>query len=113
MPRFLRAAWGDRETYDKAAEEIYAERYRSTAEAASRYYRDWLVHEAARGPHGRLKVPARLLYGTRDPLGAAGARDFERFGDDDQLIWLEGCGHFVPEERPGEVADAVRALAVL
>ncbi len=107
VPRILRAAWGDRETYDRAAEEIYTERYRVTAEAASRYYRDFLVHEAARGPHGRLEVPTHLLYGTRDPLGLAGARGFERYG---KLTLLEGCGHFVPEERPADVADAVTSL---
>src|SRR4051794_26669055 len=28
VPRILRAAWGDRETYDRAAEPIYADNYR-------------------------------------------------------------------------------------
>ena len=38
----MRGAWGDRETYDRAAEPIYAEPYKTTAHAASQYYRQFL-----------------------------------------------------------------------
>jgi pimeloyl-ACP methyl ester carboxylesterase len=112
VPRLLRAAWGERATYDPAAEEIYAERYRdpARAEAASRLYRDFLLREAGRTRLPRLRIPARLLQGTRDPLGTALARGLDRHGDDARTELLDGCGHFVPEERPDAVADAVRAL---
>jgi pimeloyl-ACP methyl ester carboxylesterase len=108
----LRGAWGDRATYDRAAEDLYAARYAEPrrAEAASRYYRDFLLHEALRFPGGRLRVPTRLLFGRRDFLGTATALGLERHGDDARTILLDGCGHFVPEERPAEVAEAVRAL---
>ena len=107
VPQFLRRAWGERSTYDADAEEIYAAAYRAPerAEAASRYYRTFLIHEARSPVRGRLEVRTRLLYGERDPLGVALARGFERRGE---LSILEGCGHFVPEERPAEVAAAVR-----
>jgi len=50
-----------------------------------------------------------LLQGTKDPIGTALSTGLERHGDDARTILLEGCGHFVPEERPAEVAAAVRA----
>jgi pimeloyl-ACP methyl ester carboxylesterase len=115
-PRMIRAAWGDMATYDAEAVEIFAAAYRepARAEAASRYYRDFLTREAATAVNEargqRLEVPTRLLYGTRDPLGTALAEGLERHGEDARTELLEGCGHFVPEERPAEVAAAVRAV---
>jgi pimeloyl-ACP methyl ester carboxylesterase len=113
VPRILRAGWGDRSTYDQEAERVYAAAYRKPgkAEAASRYYRDFLVKELLRGPVGELKVPTRLLQGRKDPIGTAVASGLERHGG--KTILLDGCGHFVPEERPQDVADAVRELAGL
>jgi pimeloyl-ACP methyl ester carboxylesterase len=115
VPRILRVAWGDRATWDDAAAEIFAAGYREPdrAEAGSRYYRTFLTRETpptlwARGR--RLAVPTRLLFGTRDPLGTALAQDLDRHGDDARTQFLAGCGHFVPEERPAEVAAAVRAV---
>jgi pimeloyl-ACP methyl ester carboxylesterase len=112
VPRLLRAAWGDRETYENAAERVYQDAYRAPgkAGAASRYYREFLVFEALRWPGGRLEVPTRLLQGVRDPIGTAVARGLEEHGDDATTVLLEGCGHFVPEERPLAVADAVREV---
>jgi pimeloyl-ACP methyl ester carboxylesterase len=110
--RILRSAWGDKETYDRAAEPIYAEPYRSTADAASNYYRQFLLHELMRGPSGRLQVPTRLLQGRKDPIGTKLATGLERHGDDARTILLDGCGHFVPEERPADVARAVLEIGV-
>jgi pimeloyl-ACP methyl ester carboxylesterase len=116
VPAFLRAGWGAMATYDAAAADVFAAAYRDPlrAEAASRYYRDFLTRESAtaaievRGK--RLEVRTRLLYGTKDPLGTALAEGLERHGADARTELLEGCGHFVPEERPAEVAAAVRAV---
>ncbi|WP_051324367.1 alpha/beta fold hydrolase [Candidatus Solirubrobacter pratensis] len=93
-------------------DEVFIAAYREPrrAEAASRLYRDFLLHEALPGVRGRLTVPTRLLYGTRDPLGTAFAEGLERHGDDARTILLEGAGHRVPEERPEAVASAVREL---
>jgi pimeloyl-ACP methyl ester carboxylesterase len=110
VTRILRAAWGDRETYDRAAEAIFAEPYKTTAGAASQYYRQFLARELFRGPTGRLTIPTRLLQGQRDPIGTRLAEGLDRHGDDALTLLLEGCGHFVPEERPADVAAAVRSL---
>jgi len=110
VTRILRGAWGDRETYDRAAEPIFAEPYKTTAGAASQYYRQFLTRELLRGPSGRLTIPTRLLQGRRDPIGTRLAEGLDRHGDDALTMLLEGCGHFVPEERPADVAAAVRSL---
>jgi pimeloyl-ACP methyl ester carboxylesterase len=117
VARMHKAAWGDRSTYDPAAVEVFAAVYRepARAEASSRLYRDFLVHEVpARLRRGaeprRLAVPTRLLFGRRDPIGTAMASNLERHGDDARVEYLEGCGHFVPEERPEAVAAAARAV---
>ena len=59
----------------------------------------------------RLPMPARLLIGEHDPLGAVLAAGFERRGEDAAYEIVPGAGHFLPEERPALVAD--RALALL
>jgi pimeloyl-ACP methyl ester carboxylesterase len=94
---------------------VFVETYRDPrrAEAASRLYRDFLLREALAGVRGRLSVPTRLLYGTRDPLGTAFAHGLERHGDDARTVMLDGAGHRIPEERPDAVAAAVRELALL
>jgi pimeloyl-ACP methyl ester carboxylesterase len=112
-----RAAWGDPATF--APEEVapFTETYRepARAEAGSRLYRDFLLREVPANARGRfagerLRIPTRLLFGEREPLGVELAEGLERHGDDAQVEILPGCGHFVPEERPAEVAVAARGL---
>lgn len=57
-----------------------------------------------------LGVPALVLWGDRDPFfpTAVAERTARALGA--ELRILEGCGHFVPEERPAETADAIAAL---
>jgi pimeloyl-ACP methyl ester carboxylesterase len=115
--RMLRGGWGDRDTWDEEAAGSYAavQSQHEKARAGSRMYRTFVTRElgpvAAGGFRGkRLGVPSRLVIGRRDPLGAHLADDFEHHGDDARAEVLEGCGHFVPEERPDAVADRARAL---
>jgi pimeloyl-ACP methyl ester carboxylesterase len=115
MPRLaakaLRAMVGDGPDPGGTAEFVATYREPRRAQAASRFYRDFLRHEATSPVRGRLTLPTRLLYGTRDPLGTDFAEGLERHGDDARTIMLDGCGHRVPEERPQAVADAVRELS--
>jgi pimeloyl-ACP methyl ester carboxylesterase len=114
---FHRAGWGDRITYEPEAVEAFVARYRepAVAGAGSRYYRDFLTREVVGPAAGefkgrRLALPVRLLYGARDPLGTALAEGLERHGDDARTELLEGCGHFVPEERATDVAATIREV---
>jgi len=63
------------------------------------------VERAARS----LRVPATVLWGERDPFFAVtvGERTAEALGA--SLCLLPGCGHFVPEERPDALTEAVLA----
>src|SRR5205814_2253388 len=117
VAKMHRAAWGERATFDADAVEVFAATYRDDgrAEASSRYYRDLLTRELPGQLRGgfrgrRLAVPTRLLFGARDPLGTGLAAGLERHGDDARVEYLDGCGHFVPAERPEAVAGAARAV---
>jgi pimeloyl-ACP methyl ester carboxylesterase len=115
--RMLRGGWGDKDTWDEEAAESYmaVQRQPERARASSRMYRTFLTREAGPIAAGsfagrRLGVPTRLVVGRRDLLGPALLDGFERHGDDAAAEVLEGCGHFVPEERPDVVADRARTL---
>jgi pimeloyl-ACP methyl ester carboxylesterase len=118
VEKLHRVAWGERSTFDAEAVSTFAASYSNPAhaEASSRLYRDFLVRELPGQLAGdmrgrRLRLPTRLLFGERDPLGTAMAAGLERHGDDARVEYLERCGHFVPEERPEAVAAAARAVA--
>ncbi|MFO0634543.1 MAG: alpha/beta hydrolase [Nannocystaceae bacterium] len=68
-----------------------------------------LYGEVARAA-AALRVPAAVLWGDRDPFFplAIGERTAETLGA--ELHVLRGCGHFVPEERPVEMARVIAAL---
>ena len=57
-------------------------------------------------------VPSAVLWGTRDPFFdiSQGERTVALMGNA-RWIPLDGAGHFLPEERPDAVVDAVRTFA--
>ena len=81
------------------------------ARASVRLYRTFLAREVARSPRGRLRVPTRIMVGSRDPAIPAvlldGAQDD---ADDVSVEIVPECGHFVPEEHSGLVAQRAREL---
>jgi pimeloyl-ACP methyl ester carboxylesterase len=113
----LHASWGDKSTWDEAAVELYLQVIREPvpARASSLYYRHFLARDvpaSARGEFAgkRFAMPAKLLHGRRDPLGTAFAEGFERRGDQASLELLDGCGHWILEERPQAVAERAREM---
>jgi pimeloyl-ACP methyl ester carboxylesterase len=115
--RVLRSGWGERDTWDEEAAAVFAadQARPDRARASVQLYRTFLTREmgpAAAGAFAgrRLGVPARLVIGRRDPLGAHLAEGFERHGDDARAEIVEGAGHFLPEERPEIVAERARTL---
>jgi pimeloyl-ACP methyl ester carboxylesterase len=84
------------------------------ARAAVQMYRVFNLREVpemARGryAHSHLEVPTRLLFGTGDQaLRHTILAGSERHADDMQVEKVEGCGHFIADERPELVADRAR-----
>ena len=86
------------------------------ARTSHRMYQSFLRSEIPRPlrgrqfADGRFAMPARLLIGEHDPLGAHLVKGFERHGADAAWEIVDGVGHFLPEERPAVVAERARAL---
>jgi pimeloyl-ACP methyl ester carboxylesterase len=58
-----------------------------------------------------LRVPSRLVFGTRDPvLTARAARDAAAQTETLELELVDDAGHFVVDEKPELVADRLLAL---
>jgi len=116
--RVIRSGWRDRSTWDESAARSYEEAMRSPegARASHRLYRSFLLSEFPQGfigrqfARGRFAMPARLLIGEHDPLGAHLVKGFERHGADAEWEIVPGAGHFLPEERPAVVAERAKAL---
>ncbi len=86
------------------------------AEAASAYYRTFLLSELpelARGRYEgqRIASPVLVLHGTGDPvIRPATVGGFRLHADELEIAWLPGAGHFVVDERPVEVAERIVAF---
>jgi pimeloyl-ACP methyl ester carboxylesterase len=68
------------------------------------------VAEQAPSPEDRIAVPATVLWPSHDPLFPPEWSDrLSDFFTDASLTRLDGAGHFIPLERPGDFAAAVTA----
>ena len=110
--RVIRSGWHDKGMWDEEAARSYEETMRTPdgARTTTRMYRTFVQGEiwanaGGRFDGARLAMPARLLIGEHDPLGAHMAAGFERRGDDAAFEIVPGAGHFLAEERPAVVAD--------
>jgi pimeloyl-ACP methyl ester carboxylesterase len=108
--RLMLARGAPDEAIDDREAEVYAERLRepARAEATQLLYRSYLrsLLSLRRRPYDalRLTVPTRLVVGRGDQaVPEVVVRGFEPHADDMQLELVDGCGHFVPEERPDVV----------
>ena len=82
----------------------YVEATRDSAHASSKLYRDFLLHDVRAVVRKRPTMPARLLFGSREPIKA-----FTQ-GFPGELDVVDGAGHFLPEEAPQAVAERIRAM---
>jgi pimeloyl-ACP methyl ester carboxylesterase len=74
-----------------------------TPRATRRLYGQFLTREMLTVRAGRLRVPARLMLGRREPLGLYIATNFPG-----EVELVDGVGHFLPEEAPALVAQRIR-----
>lgn len=116
--RVLRSARAHgRYTDDELAAFVDVLRERDHANATSQYYRSFLLHELRPLISGAMKdrtltTPTRLLWGRRDPIlqGAHATGQHERNAPNTTIEWVDGTGHFLPEERPELVVERAREL---
>jgi pimeloyl-ACP methyl ester carboxylesterase len=101
------ATWPRRELEDV---DVYAERLKdpARARATSLYYRTFLTRELpselrGRHPGGEPVMPVLRLMGEHDFLRKLA-------GDEPGVKLIAGAGHFLPEEAPQEVLEALRAF---
>lgn len=60
-----------------------------------------------------VDVPTTVVWGDRDPFfSLAQGRATADLIPGGELVVLEGAGHFLPEQRPDEVVDAIRRLVL-
>jgi haloalkane dehalogenase len=72
----------------------------------------WLEHEVAPALRTLSDRPALLPWGDRDPVFPLSARDrLEAQLPHAETVTLEGAGHFIQEDAPGEIALAIREWA--
>ena len=92
---------------------VFAARLREPgrAEAGSKVYRSFVVHEMpgllrGRYDRERLRVPVRMLYGEDDSVIRPGMlKGLSQHADDFALERVPDTGHFIADQRPELVAE--------
>jgi pimeloyl-ACP methyl ester carboxylesterase len=115
--RILQGGRADRRyTSTELATYVDVLRQPANARATQQYYRQFLLHElrplVSGAFHARpLQTETRLLWGRRDPI-VRGAHDDEHlpYAPNMTIEWVDGAGHFLPEERPDLVVARAREL---
>ncbi|MFE3194697.1 alpha/beta fold hydrolase [Nocardia sp. NPDC059240] len=103
---------------DRETIKVFSERFRDpvVARAATDTYRTFLLKEipaSVRSPEVRpATVPVRALFGKGDAAVHYSLAAAETVRADDYTVeYVEGCGHFIVDERPELVREALIRLA--
>jgi pimeloyl-ACP methyl ester carboxylesterase len=102
---------------DRDTVRIFADRFRDPvcARAATDTYRTFLLREVPhllRHPESRrATVPIRALFGVRDAGVHPDLASPETANADDYTLQTTDCGHFVADEQPALVREALLSLA--
>jgi pimeloyl-ACP methyl ester carboxylesterase len=116
VPKVLAGGSVKREVWDEATLHAFSDTFEepARARAAVQMYRVFNLREVPAISKGRyakahLHVPTRMLFGTGDAaLSHQLLAGYERHADDMQIEKVEGCGHFIADERPDLVAARAR-----
>jgi pimeloyl-ACP methyl ester carboxylesterase len=116
VPKVLAGGSVRREVWDPATLHAFSDTFTepARAKAAVQMYRVFNLREApemARGRYAKahLTVPTKLLFGTGDQaLKHTLLAGYERHADDMEVELVDGCGHFIADERPDLVAERAR-----
>jgi pimeloyl-ACP methyl ester carboxylesterase len=118
VPKVLVGGSVRKEVWDQATLHAFSDTFTepARARAAVQMYRVFNLREApemARGryAHSRLAVPTKLLFGTGDQaLNHNILAGSEAQAEAMEIERVEGCGHFIVDERPDLVAERAREL---
>jgi pimeloyl-ACP methyl ester carboxylesterase len=118
VPRVLISASSAREPWDEATLSAFADPFTAPerARAAVQTYRTFSLREMGpllRGRYAdrRLSVPTRLINGADDPaIRPALLGDYESHADAMEVELVDGCGHFIVDEKPELVVDRARSF---
>lgn len=116
VPKGLVGASVERSVWDPETLRAFGDNLAEPARAMAcvRMYRTFNLREVpeiARGRYARarLTVPTLMLFGTGDPALPAHLLDgYERHAEDMRVELVDGCGHFIADERPELVAARAR-----
>lgn len=129
----LKGASTRKDVFDDATVRVYQDAYASNERVCSAlaYYRTTTRRSLAKQVRGRLRgrgslrptglegdrprritAPTLLVWGMKDPvLTPALIPGIVRDIPQAEVVELDGVGHFVPEEAPGELAAAIERFA--
>ncbi len=116
VARLIRAWSRDNKNLKKDAQRIYSRDLKAStrARAASLLHRTWLTRELGPTLAGRyrgkdkLAVPTLVIHSKRDPLvSPALFNGIHKGASNLRVQTVPNAGHFLPEERPSVVADAM------
>ena len=116
VPKVLVGGSVRKEAWDEATLHSFSDTFTepARARAAVQVYRVFNLREAPKIGRGRyakahLTVPTKLLFGTGDQaLNHKILAGYERHAEAMEVEKVEGCGHFIADERPDLVAERAR-----